>query len=217
MTYYGYMQGGLGKDTPFGGEQIPLLPTIYRKTAIWGAEGSRDQTLADKLLNMLFFNIVGGVGFRPEDLFTEITDSYYLHMVPWFKLHNKDVESYRRIGSEVFIGLEGNSKISMDLTAKTYSVDLGGVEIARDQSTFCQLDDDRIAFYSINPGYLSAPLPQDWNAAEMGAWTLSTGHAEEIEPEVSTKDVKVFVPSRRPVIVYRNGAKQKQIRSNLQT
>jgi hypothetical protein len=213
MTSYGYMQGRLGAETPFGGEQVPLLPTIYRKSAIWGAEGGRDQAFVDRLLNMLFFNTTGGAGFRPGGDITDISDTYYLHMIPWFKLHDRNIESYRRTGSEVVLGLEGNSRIWMDLAGKTYSVTLEGVEIARNQSTFCQWDNDRVAFYSVNAGNLSAPLPQGWNAAEIGALALSTGPAEEIEPEVAEGTITVFVPGRRPVIVYRNGAKAKQSHS----
>lgn len=211
MTSYGYMQGGLGEKPPFGGEQVPLLPTIYRKTAVWGASGGRGQELIDRLLNMLFFNTVGGAGFRPGggDLM-DISDAYYLHMVPWFKLHDRNIESYNRTGSEVVIGLEGNSRIWMDLAAKTYSVTFGGVEIARNQSTFCQLDNDRLAFYSIDAGNLSAPLPEGWNPAQIGALALSTDSAEEVEPEVVEGRINVFVPGRRPVIVYRDGESARQ-------
>jgi hypothetical protein len=210
MTSYGYMQGGLGHKPPFGGEQIPLLPTIYRKTAVWGASGDRDQQVIDHLLNMLFFNTTRSVGFGRGGDITDITDAYYLHMVPWFKLHDRNIETYQRLGSEVVIGLEGNSRVSMDLTDKTYSVTFAGVEIARNQSTFCQVDNDRVAFYSVSPGNLSAPLPEGWNAAEMGAWILSTGVSEQIEPTVAEGKITVFVPGRRPVIVYRDGAKAKQ-------
>jgi hypothetical protein len=210
MTSYGYMQGGLGKETPFGGEQVPLLPAIYRKSAIWGGEGSRDQTFADHLLNMLFFNFFASAGFRSGHEMTGISDAYYLHMVPWYKLHDRHIESYRRTGSEVVIGLEQNARVWMDLADKTYSVTCDGVEIARNQSTFCQLDNDRVAFYSIDASSLSAPLPQGWNPAEMGALALSAGPAEELQPQVAHDRITVFVPGRRPVIVYRNGAKAKQ-------
>lgn len=214
MTSYGYMQGGLGKEPPFGGEQVPLLPTIYRKSAIWGASGGRGAELVDRLLNMLFFNTVGSAGsFTPGSDMTEISDVYYLHMIPWFKLHDRNIETYSHFGSEVVIGLEGNSGIRMDLADKTYSATVEGVEIARNQSTFCQLDDDRIAFYSLNAGSLSAPIPAAWNAGEIGALALSTGPAEEVEPEVAEGRITVFVPGRRPVIVYRNGAKAKQSHS----
>lgn len=215
ITSFAYMEGGLGRETPFGGEQIPLLPAIYRRTAVWGASEGENQEFIDGLLNMLFFNTFGGGSFRPQgDLtLTETSDVYYLHMIPWFKLHNRNIESYRRLGSEVVIGLEGNSRIWMDLAEKTYSVTLGGVEIARNQSTFCQLDNDRVAFYSVNAGNLSAPLPDGWNPAEIGALALSTGLADELEPEVSEGRIMVVVPGRRPVIVYRDGVKAKQSHS----
>ncbi|HEV2133239.1 MAG TPA: endo-alpha-N-acetylgalactosaminidase family protein [Terracidiphilus sp.] len=210
MTSYGYMQGGLGQETPFGGDQVPILPAIYRKTAIWGGQLGRDATAVDRLLNMLFFNIVGGAGIRPGGDLTEISDAYYLHMVPWFKLHDQNIESYQRLGSEVVIGLEGSSRIWMDLASKTYSVTFAGVEIARNQSTFCQIDGDRVAFYSASAGNLSAPLPEGWNPSQLGALALSSGPAEEVQPKVTGGRITVFVPGRRPVIVYRDGAKSKQ-------
>ncbi len=213
MSSYGYMQGRLGKETPFGGAQVPLLPTIYRKTANWGGEGSRDQAFVDRLLNMLFFNFFGSAGIRTGNEMTEISDAYYLHMIPWFKLHDRNIETYRSLGSEVVIGLEGNSRIWIDLADKTYSVTLAGVEIARNQSTFCQLDNERVAFYSLAAGELSAPLPEGWNAAEVGALALSTGPAEEVRPAVAEGRITVFVPGRRPVMVYRDGAKAKQSHS----
>jgi len=213
MTSYGYLQGGLGRETPFGGEQVPLLPTIYRKAAIWGAEGGRDHAFVDRLLNMLFFNTFSSAGIRPGSDIKEISDEYYLHMIPWYKLHDRNIESYRRTGSEVVIGLEGNSRILMDLADKTYSVTIEGVEIARNQSTFCQIDSDRIAFYSIAAASLSAALPHDWNAAQIGGLALSAGAPEEVEPEVVNGRITVFVPGRRPVMVYRDGAKAKQSHS----
>ena len=210
MTSYGYMQGALGKETPFGGEQIPLLPTIYRKTAIWGGQGGRDQSFVDRLLNMLFFNTVGSAGFRSGNDFTEISDTYYLHMIPWFKLHDRNIESYRRLGSEIEIGLEGDSRIWMDLVDKNYSVSIGGVEIARNQSTFCQIDSDRVAFYSASARKLSARLPDGWNPGEIAALALSTGPAEEVKPTIAGEEITVFVPGHRPVIAYRDGMKARR-------
>lgn len=131
-------------------------------------------------------------------------------MLPWFKLHDRNIESYQRLGSEIMIGLEGNSRIWIDLANKNYSVAFEGVEIARDQSTFCQIDNDRVAFYYVSARKLSAPLPHGWNAAQLGTLILSAGPAEVTEATVADGRITVFVPSRRPVITYRDGAKAKQ-------
>lgn len=108
------------------------------------------------------------------------------------------------------IGLEGDSRILMDLEDKTYSVSVAGVEIARNESTFYQLDEERIAFYSHFAGNLSAPLPQGWNASDVRAFVLSTNKPEKIEFSVAQEQITVFVPGSRPVIVYRDGAQATQ-------
>lgn len=214
MTSYGYMQGGLGRETPFGGEQVPLLPAVYRKTAVWGEEGRRG-TFIDRILNMLFFNCYGEGGLRSGADPMEMGDLYYLIKIPWFKIHARSIESYHRRGSEVVIGLDGNSEVWIDLVNKTYSVTVEGIEIARNQSTFCQIDPERVAFYSISAGNLSAPMPAGWRASEIGALVLSTSELEEFEATVSEGRINAFVPGRRPVMVYRDGAKAKRRASKL--
>ncbi|MDE3181507.1 MAG: hypothetical protein KGM47_17830 [Acidobacteriota bacterium] len=209
MSSYGYMQGGLGRKTPFGGEQIPLLPAIYRKTAVWGGQGRRE-TYADRILNMLFYNSYGTTWINGDSDLAEISDLYYLIMVTWFKMHNQDIESYHRRGAEIVIGLERNSGIWIDLESKTYSVSVNGAEIARNESTFCPLDEERVAFYSHSAANLSAPLPKGWNASEIGAFGLSMNKPEKFEATVAQGRINVFVPGRRPVIVYRDGVKAKQ-------
>jgi hypothetical protein len=203
MSSYGYLQGRLGKRPPFGGDQVPLLPLIYRKSAVWGAEG-RSASYADRILNMLFFNAHGDVWIKSESDLADVSDLYHLIMVPWFKVHNRDIESYHRVGGEVVIGLERNSRIWIDLENKLYSVTADGVEIARNESTFCRLDDERIAFYSISSGRLSAPLPKAWSPAQIQAFRLTTGKPEKLEVRVNRGRISVFVPGRTPVMAYRD-------------
>ncbi len=82
---------------------------------------------------------------------------------------------------------------------------LDGLEIARDGSTFCQLDEGRIAIYSLEAKNLSALLPQGWDAAKIAAVALSVDKAEEFHATVEGGKVKLSIPARRPVMVYRGG------------
>ncbi len=193
------------KACPFGGKSVPLQPLVYRKSAIWGEAGS-SPTLAGRLLRLLFYNSAAHLIMRSDTDRREITDLFYLMILPWHKVHALNIEAFRREGDRTLIVLEGNSHIDLDWSAKTYSVVLDGVEIARDLGTFCPLDDGRIAFYAVAERELSAPLPGGWNPASIATFALSAGKAEEINATVEGGRVKLAVPARRPVLVYRDGA-----------
>jgi hypothetical protein len=127
-------------------------------------------------------------------------------IVPWFKVHARNIESFHREGDRTIIGLDGNSQIDVDWKNKTYSVAVDGVEISRDASTFCPLDGGRIAFYSNTAQDLSAALPANWERGKMAAFSLSPECAEEVHANVDRGKVKISVPARQPVMVYRDGA-----------
>jgi len=189
------------RPSPFGGEPIPLQPMIYRKSAIWG-EGGGNGALIDRLMNTLFYNGCMHLILRNDIELKDVTDFYYLNLVPWFKIRNRNIESFRKEGDRTVIGLEGNSRIEQDWTAKTYSVIVDGVEIARDLATFCRLDEDRVAFYAQTERELSFALPQDWKADAAVALTLSKEKPEPHAFEVASGFIRIRVPARQPVIVY---------------
>ncbi|MGH9402335.1 MAG: endo-alpha-N-acetylgalactosaminidase family protein [Terriglobia bacterium] len=203
VSYYWYAQGPA--PCPFGGKPIPLLPMIYRQSAAWGQSG-RAPAFADKMLKMLFYNgcprawITSGVDPKT------ITDWVYLMMLPWFKTHRRAIESFQREGEKTIIGLEGTAHIDLDWQNKTYSVSAEGAEIARDGNTFCPVDGERIAFYSLAGGDLLAPLPEGWNAADIAALGLSIDKPNEIKVTVEKSKITVHVPPQQPVMVYRDGA-----------
>jgi hypothetical protein len=196
------------KACPFGGKPIPFQPLVYRKSANWG-EASTTGTFADRMLNMLFYNGCGHPIIRNDMDRRDITDMFYLMMLPWFKVHNLNIESFHREGDRTVTDLEGNTQITLDWAAKTYSVSVDGVEITRDLATFCPLDNNRIAFYSLTEKELSAPLPKSWEAKNIAALVLSTDKPEDFPVKVDAGTIKCSVPARRPVIVYRNGAAAK--------
>jgi hypothetical protein len=194
------------KQCPFGGKPIPLQPMIYRKSALWG-EGGNNGPLIDRIMNTLFYNGCMHLILRNDIDRKDFSDLYYLNLLPWHNVNRRNIESFQRDGEKTIIGLEGNSKIELDWAAKTYSVVVDGIEIARDLATFCQLDSDRIAFYAQTQRELSAPLPKGWKATEISALALSPEKAEPFAVRVADGRIRVSIPERQPVIVYKTHAK----------
>jgi hypothetical protein len=193
------------KACPFGGKPIPFQPLVYRKSATWG-EASTTGTFAERMLNVLFYNGCGHPIIRNDMDRRDITDMFFLMMLPWFKVHALNIESFHREGDRTIMNLEGNAQINLDWAAKTYAVTMNGVEIARDLATTCPLDDGRMAFYSFTEKELSAPLPKSWDAKNVKAFALSIQKPEEFPVKVDGGNISVSVPARRPVLVYRDGA-----------
>jgi hypothetical protein len=155
-------------------------------------------------MKMLFYNGCAHAIVHADISLDDATDTFYLVMVPWFQLHARNIESFRREGERTIIGLEGNAVVDIDWAAKTYSASLAGAPILSENSTFCPLGEDRIAFYSVDSGQLSAPLPSGWSANEIRAAKLSASGPQEFNARVENGQIKVSVEARRPVMVYRN-------------
>lgn len=190
---------------PFGGTPIPLVPMIYRHSAIWG-EGGRNRTPVERILSMLFYNARQHPSFSTKSQHSDLTDIFYLMMVPWFKIHDRKVESFRREGERTIIGLEGNSLLDLDWQNKTYKVTIDGVPVAQDGSTYCPLGDDRIAMYSLTAKELSVKLPEGWNPSETTARTLISEGAQVSNIIMKDNTATVQVPARQPVLLYRTAA-----------
>ncbi|MGH9528765.1 MAG: hypothetical protein ACRD2S_02475, partial [Terriglobales bacterium] len=189
------------RPCPFGGKPIPLVSTIYRHSALWG-EGARKRSLAGRALSMLFYNACQHPSIETDSNYSDITDAFYLMMVPWFQVYKRKVESFRREGERTIIALEGNSELDLHWQNQTYKVTLAGVEVARNGCITCPLDSDRIAFYSTEATDLSTPLPKGWHAEDISARLLSSGAAQPIRAIAEDGVIKASVPARRPVIIY---------------
>jgi Endo-alpha-N-acetylgalactosaminidase len=194
--------GPTGGNSPFGGEPIPLAATIYRHSAIWGLSGQEWHQAPE--IYSLFYN--GHEFFGGPETPEHYAELYYAMMVPWYLVHARDVESYRRDRDRTVIGLAGNSRIDIDWKHLRYAVTVNGVEIAKDGDTFCPIGGDRIAFYSKKGGRLSAPLPKDWNAQAIAALALYPDHAEEASISNSGGRLTVDATAGRPILIFRDGA-----------
>jgi hypothetical protein len=198
-----FWYGQFSSACPFGGSIIPLLPLIYRKSAVWGYSGGSRADHAFDRINQFFYGACPHSILRGDMDRTKITDTWYLDLLPWFHLHTLNIESFDRDGDHVTIGLEGNSHIVLNWATKKYSIVLDGVEVAREDSTFCPVNNDKIAFYALTPQTLTATLPAGWKAEEMAAVALSTGKRVPVDFHVDGNQIRVSVSAQQPVMIYR--------------
>jgi Endo-alpha-N-acetylgalactosaminidase len=209
-----YHYGVSGGVCPFGGDPIPLQAALYRKSAIWGQESDL-LAIAQGIANEIFYNGHGYLWFSEDPSFNvpvdRLAELYYLSHLPWRALHHLDLESFDRKGDLFVLGFENNATAKLNLKTKEYAVELDGVEIARTGTTFCPIDDERIAFYSTAGGELSVDLPKNWDKAKAVAIALAVYPADRtVLPIKGEKNVATLdVPARRPVMLYRHGAEAK--------
>jgi hypothetical protein len=200
------------ETSSFGGKPIPLLPLVYGKSAIWGLNGGAGADGFTMRSRYLFWNAAMHESLRAATDRRQSTDVFYLNLIPWMHLHQREIESFARDGERVTIGLEGNCQIEIDNGAKTYRVKLDGADVASEDAVFCPMDDNRLGFYSLSARELSAAWPREWKESEAAAVALSIGKRETVPFEVRDGRVTVRVAAQQPVIVYRN---RKQARTNV--
>jgi hypothetical protein len=198
-----FWYGQFSSACPFGGSIIPLLALIYRQSAVWGYSGGSRADHAFDRINQFFYGGCPHSILRGDIDRTKITDTWYLDLLPWFHLHTLNIESFDRDGDRVTIGLERNSHLALDWANKNYSIVLDGVEVARDNSTFCPVDSDKIAFYALTPKILAATLPGGWKAEEMIAVTLSTDKRIPVDFHVNGDQIRVSANAQQPIMIYR--------------
>jgi hypothetical protein len=195
---------------PFGGKPVPMLPLIYRKSAVWGRASNRGDL---PLLLMMFYGEAQHSIFNGDTPINNMLDSFYLAMVPWFRLHLLNIERFERAEDRTTTILEGyGNRVDIDWEKKSYIVTLDGAEVARDSSTFCPLGEDRIAMYSIVDGPLMAALPPTWNTKDITAKVLFADRAEATKVDLVGRRITVQMQARRPVMIYRGkGASEEKV------
>jgi len=190
---------------PFGGSPIPMLPLIYRQSAVWGRASNRGSTLEENVWLHLY-NGEAPHAIHNGDVTPEtITDAFYLIMVPWFQLHQRNIEGYSTGGPQsrmTFAGADSFYELNWD--SKAYRLVLDGREVAANGQTTCPLDANRMALYRTKAGPVKIALPHDWNPAKVKASALSPDRKETMEIKVQGKEVEVQLAERRPVILYRD-------------
>jgi hypothetical protein len=180
---------------------IPFVAALYRQTAAWGGLNAEGIGAMDALL----YNKAFSLDIVPATVPLGV-EAYYLQQVPWFKLHARAMQSFRRDGERMILGFGKGTEVDLDYGAKRYSVTVDGVEIARDFATFAQIDDGRMAFYSREAQELSAALPKGWDATKIKAFALHDDRAPEaVAVKCDGRMVTVEVAAHQPIIVYREG------------
>jgi hypothetical protein len=207
ISCFWYLTGP--EKCPFGGQPVPMVPLIYRNSAVWGLSGGHQPDETVTRLNELFLGAspraVGLSAMQPA----QVTDLFYLWMVPWFQTHLRNIEAFHRDNSKTTLSLERNSFIAIDWEQKTHTITLDGEEVARTGQLTCPLGKDRIAFYATTARQLSARLPEGWNTAEIGAVTISAdspGRRTSCPFAIGNGRIELAVAPAQPVIVYRNKA-----------
>ena len=143
-----FWYGQFSSACPFGGSIIPLLPLIYRKSAVWGYSGGSKADHAVRSNQSALLWTAARTAFFAEILDrAEITDTWYLGLLPWIHLHSLNIESFDREGRPGHHrdGRELAHRAGLGQKELQHSC-LNGVEVARDDSTFCPVDKDKIAF-----------------------------------------------------------------------
>ncbi len=194
----GTMDGPGKSSCPFGGEAVPLIAAVYRGAAIWGTNAG----LGNEPGSQLLWNTRSALWFQADSDRTKMAEFYYLVVLPYAKLHALAMESYASTGSTLRVGLERNSHVELDIKSGSYSAKFDGVEIARDEATFCAIDEHRIAFYSRHPRQLRYPLPKGWQADRIRARALSMEGRKTHPVRCADGMILVDVEAQRPVIVY---------------
>ena len=190
-----------GRTETFGAEQaIPLVAALYRHSASWGGLNADGMGI----LESLFYNAAFSCDLTEATDRAWLADSFYLLQVPWFRLHHKPLETFRREGDRTLLGFGPGTSAELEWKTGSYRVTEEGAEIARDGATFCPLGDDRLAFYSRTAQELSAPLPPGWDAQRIVARALSVARPPEpVAVSVRERLLRVGVQARQPVLVYR--------------
>lgn len=193
------------KPCPFGGKPIPMLSMIYRKSAVWGRAGNAG-TLP--LTLMMFYGEAHHSIFNGDAPIERRLDAFYLAMVPWFKLHMLNIETFERRsdpnGDRTITTLEGNgNRIEIDWSKQTYAVFLDNAQVASETAVYCPLASDRLAMYSLTDGPLTATIPAAWDPNTVTAFALSSENKQPVKFTREGRQITVTMHARRPVMLYR--------------
>jgi hypothetical protein len=199
MNWY----AGGSRPCPFGGNPIPLLSMIYRKSAVWGRAGNAGDL---PLAQMMFYGEAQHSIFNGDAPIERRLDSFYLAMVPWFKLHMLNIEGFERVGDRTVTTLEGKgNRVEIDWSNRTYAVFLDDAEVATENAVHCPLGKDRLAMYTVVDGPLTTTIPAEWDVKSVSASALSLGEKGSVKLAWDGRRVTVAMRARQPVMLYRQG------------
>jgi hypothetical protein len=184
----------------FGSEvSVPMVQALYRHCARWGGSSGNGEGALHSLFRGSCFGLEPSSDPKTQ---AAALDAFYIIQLPWLLLRDRPLESYESSDGVDILGYGPGTSVTLDWNNTRYSITVDGIEIARDHSTFCPFGDDRLAFYSLEPRTLSAPLPAGWNPEAVTAHRLHALRTPEPHPfECDGRTVSVAVPARAPVIL----------------
>jgi hypothetical protein len=193
-------------SAPLGGYSIPLLQLVYGKSAVWGlGTGMRNNGFELRAQNLFWGANLHAIMSYETDR-KQITDMYYLIMVPWLHLHQREVRAFVRDGQRTSTAYEGDTLVEIDWAGQTYRVVVEGNEVANQDAVYCPLDAHRICFYSTRAQQLTAAWPEGWSRSAAVAAALYSGKRTPAKFSVKDGRVSVAVDAQQPVILYRTRA-----------
>ncbi len=141
-------------------EEIPLIPFIYHSKVSFGGISGEGKSGVMKSL------IYGAASFRslraPFKSMHNITDRFYLVVLPWNKLYSKKMDFYTKNGTIEKVTYEDGSYVEVDNEAKKYVVQVDGEVICKDFTCFVPKGDNVYLGYSKDGGPFSYAVPKQW-------------------------------------------------------
>jgi hypothetical protein len=160
-------------------EEIPLIPFIYHSKVSFGGIGGEGKSGIMKSL------LYGAASFRslraPFRSMHNITDRFFLVVLPWNKLYGKKMDSYRKEGTVEKVTYEDGSCVEVDHEAKKYVVQVNSEVISKDFTCFIPKEDNVYLGYSKDGGLFSYPVPRRWKKGE-GVKVVKLGEDGKTKP-----------------------------------
>ena len=187
----GNQYGGAGTD-------IPFLAVAYHKSIYYGCPGGIPGP--NRISEMLYNNNIRHGWLTKNVADSIITNIYFTNYVPWFKIHNLDILSFKRNGTTIDMELSQNS--SIHLSPESVTAKYQGNIIIRNDDITCPIDDHRITFYSKYNKTLSYPLPAGTDESAVKAMALYSGRRENVPVSFIDGLITIHCTKQVPVIVY---------------
>jgi hypothetical protein len=155
----------------------------------------------EDLLQALLYGITVSDDLSKNTSSEQICDYFYLSVLPWMKLANRDMTAYTKTGDVERVDYNKDTWVEINYKKNSYKVVVDGSTMCQDFSTIAPLDNKTIAIYSRDGGEISFTAPKIWDVKAVKAYSLN--------PDGKTTDETVIVEGRtltvkaRPHVAYR--------------
>lgn len=198
-----FVENEFFRPCPFGEKEIPLISLIYRNAAIYGGDELRGPGDWARRLMHNIHKIIWYPWTKPvEEEIPELKEVYYLLYLPWFLLHKLEVVDYREENGDIVMELEENSFIRSSGQTGEYRIAWRGREISKNESVFCPVDENKIAFYSKTNAKLRYCFPEGFDGEIKEVYEITEEGRKAYENfTIWENSVEVDVRGGYPVMV----------------